>query len=81
MRVFYVRPPREGGYGSGEGTSYDNAWNGFDAIDWSAMAGSESAMLRVCDSANANGRSLTVRLEWPSSDAPCGASQSRSLTA
>jgi hypothetical protein len=80
MRVFYVRPQREGGYGKGDGTSYANAWNGFDAIDWSAMAGGP-AMLRVCDSADANGRSLTVRLEWASADAPCGASATGSLAA
>ena len=47
MSVFYVRPQREGGYGSGDGTSYENAWNGFDAIDWTVVT-AERATLVVC---------------------------------
>ena len=34
MRTFYVRPQRdaEGGDGAGDGTTYDNAWNGMDDV-------------------------------------------------
>ena len=49
MRVFYVRPARAGGYGASDGSSYGDAWNGFDAVDWSALARAGSAALvKVC---------------------------------
>jgi hypothetical protein len=47
MRSFYVRPEREARYGAGDGTSYDNAWNGFAAVDWEALAASASARVLV----------------------------------
>ena len=42
---YFVRP--EGGsYGQGDGSSYENAWAGFAAIDWSAISPGET--LYVC---------------------------------
>ena len=49
LRVFYVRPARATGYGAGDGGSYDDAWNGFEAVDWSALSRSApAALLKVC---------------------------------
>ena len=49
MRVFYVRPARPGGYGACDGSSYDDAWSGFESVDWSALARSgPAALLKVC---------------------------------
>ena len=45
MRTFYVRPQNDTGYGRSDGTSYDNAWNGLAAVDWSAMSGGEPTQL------------------------------------
>jgi len=47
MKTFYVRPQCDTGYGSGDGRTYDNAWNGLAAVDWSAMS-AEPAQLWVC---------------------------------
>jgi hypothetical protein len=47
MRTFYVRPRREGGYGAADGTSYENAWNGVEDVDWTAMA-AQPAQLWLC---------------------------------
>ena len=33
--IWYVRPSG-GTYGNEDGTSYDNAWDGFTNIDWTA---------------------------------------------
>jgi hypothetical protein len=63
MRVFYVRPSCAAGYGRGDGTSYDNAWNGFKAVDWAAMAG-DPATLWVCGSGDARGGFMTVHIDW-----------------
>jgi hypothetical protein len=64
MRTFYVRPAREGGYGAGDGTSYENAWNGLAAVDWDAMddAG-EPATLWVCGDPQGPAGFLTVFVE------------------
>ena len=48
MRKFYVRPQRDAGYGRGDGTSYEDAWNGLGAVDWSAMSEGEPVQLWVC---------------------------------
>jgi hypothetical protein len=56
MRVFYVRPQRAGGYGRGDGTSYENAWNGFDAIDWRPITAAQGATLWVCGLKRRHGR-------------------------
>jgi len=34
MKTYYVRPQREGGYGAGDGATYESAWNGLDQVDW-----------------------------------------------
>jgi hypothetical protein len=47
MRRFYVRPERASRYGAGDGTSYENAWNGLAAVDWQALAAAAPAMLFV----------------------------------
>ena len=62
MRTFYVRPKRDGGYGAGDGTSYENAWNGTEAIDWSAIRTGE-ATLWVCGDPSGPGGFVTVFVE------------------
>jgi hypothetical protein len=64
VKTFYVRPQREGGYGRGDGSSYENAWNGFEALDWEAMAAGGPAYLCICGTRREGGRFLTVRLDW-----------------
>jgi hypothetical protein len=67
MRTFYVRPASDKGYGKGDGTSYENAWNGFKAVNWDALAG-EPATLWVCggpDSMTAGPAGfVTLHVEW-----------------
>ena len=63
MRTFYVRPACEGGYGAGDGTSYENAWNGLAAVDWDAMAEGEPATLWVCGDPQGPGGFMTVFVE------------------
>ena len=63
MEKFYVRPSRPGGYGAGDGTSYENAWNGFGEVDWEALAAAEPATLWVCGSPEGPGGFLTVYVE------------------
>ncbi len=43
--TWYVRPSG-GSYGTEDGTSYANAWNGFDNIDWANMGSGDT--LYVC---------------------------------
>jgi hypothetical protein len=62
-RTFYVRPPREGGYGSGDGTSYGDAWNGLNAVDWDAMAEGEPATLWMCGDPGGAGGFMIVYVE------------------
>jgi hypothetical protein len=49
VAIFYVRPNQGGNYGSGDGSSYANAWNGLESVKWSLLnvAGSSST-LWVC---------------------------------
>lgn len=63
MKTFYVRPVQSGGYGSGDGSSYENAWNGMAAVDWEAMAAGDPATLWVCGSGDAPSGFLTVFVE------------------
>ena len=62
-KTFYVRPKSDAGYGSGDGTSYENAWNGMDAVDWNVMSRSEPATLWVCGSPEGQSGFLTVFVE------------------
>jgi hypothetical protein len=64
MNIFYVRPERAGGYGKGDGASYEDAWNGFAAVDWQAMSAAEAATLWVCGPPGGTEGFLTVQLEW-----------------
>jgi len=64
MRTFYVRPQCEAGYGNGDGTSYDNAWNGLAAVDWSAVSAGEPAQLWVCGDPQGQPGFMTVYVEW-----------------
>jgi hypothetical protein len=64
MRIFYVRPGKEGGYGEGDGSSYDNAWNGFKAIDWHAVSAAEPATVWVCGNPGERSDFMTVHVEW-----------------
>ena len=64
MRTFYVRPPREGGYGAGDGTTYEDAWNGLEAVDWQAMAAGEPATLWVCGDPRSPRGFMAVYVEW-----------------
>ena len=63
MKTFYVRPERPGGYGAGDGSSYDNAWNGIEGVDWRAMSEDEPATLWVCGGGDQPSRFLTVFVE------------------
>ena len=63
MRTFYVRPQCDAGYGKGDGTSYENAWNGFKAVDWQALAGAP-ATLWVCGEPGGPGGFVTLHVEW-----------------
>ena len=63
MRRFYVRPQCEAGYGRGDGTSYDNAWNGLAAVDWSAMSDGEPTQLWVCGDPSGQPGFITVFVE------------------
>jgi len=64
MRAFYVRPRRDGGYGAGDGTSYENAWNGPESVDWSAMADGAPAALWMCGDPAGPGGFVTIFVEW-----------------
>jgi hypothetical protein len=64
MRTFYVRPQREEGYGAGDGTTYDNAWNGLENVDWQAMAAGDPAQLWLCGGPGGPGGFMTVFVEW-----------------
>lgn len=48
MRTFYVRPECDQGYGAGDGTSFEHAWNGFGSVDWTALSAADPATLWVC---------------------------------
>jgi hypothetical protein len=63
MRTFYVRPQCDAGYGSGDGRSYENAWNGLQAVDWSAMS-AEQAQLWICGDPQGQPGFMTVFVEW-----------------
>jgi hypothetical protein len=63
MRTYYVRPRCDGGYGAGDGTSYENAWNGIEAVDWRAVAAGEPAQLWVCGDPRGPGGFMTVFVE------------------
>ena len=63
MRKYYVRPQCDAGYGAGDGTSYENAWNGFKSVKWEALAG-QPATLWVCGEAGGPGGFVTLHVEW-----------------
>jgi len=63
MRKFYVRPQCDGGYGAGDGTSYESAWNGLAAVDWSAMSSGEPTQLWVCGDPQGQPGFITVFVE------------------
>jgi hypothetical protein len=67
MKIFYVRPDREMPYGAGDGTSYENAWNGFKSVNWDALSG-QPATLWVCGDpesmAQGVGGFVTLHVEW-----------------
>jgi hypothetical protein len=64
MRTFYVRPQCDAGYGAGDGTSYENAWNGLPAVDWAALSAAEPATLWVCGDPQGQPGFMTVFVEW-----------------
>jgi hypothetical protein len=59
MPRFYVRPEREARYGAGDGSSFENAWNGFSGVDWQALAAAAPAMLFVCGE-----RLIVLEVHW-----------------
>ena len=63
MRTFYVRPQCDAGYGRGDGTSYDNAWNGIAAVDWSTIPDGEPTQLWVCGDPRGQPGFMTVFVE------------------
>jgi copper-binding protein NosD len=49
VAIFYVRPNRNGSYGSGDGSSYANAWNGLESVEWERLNVPDvSSTLWVC---------------------------------
>jgi Right handed beta helix region len=49
VAIFYVRPNQSGNYGSGDGSSYANAWNGLESVQWSKVnVSGTSSTLWVC---------------------------------
>lgn len=64
MKTFYVRPQCDAGYGAGDGTSYENAWNGLPAVDWAALSAAEPATLWVCGDPQGQPGFMTVFVEW-----------------
>ena len=60
MRTFYVRPESDAGYGAGDGTSYENAWNGLASVDWDALAACACARILVCGE-----RVVALEVHWP----------------
>jgi len=64
MRKYYVRPQCDAGYGAGDGSSYENAWNGLAAVDWNAMSQDEPAQLWVCGDPQGQPGFMTVFVEW-----------------
>ncbi|TMH28080.1 MAG: hypothetical protein E6H63_09320 [Betaproteobacteria bacterium] len=64
MRTFYVRPQCEAGYGTGDGVSYENAWNGLASVDWDALAALASAMVLVCGDPAGRDRLIALRVDW-----------------
>lgn len=63
MKKFYVRPQRAEGYGAGDGTSYESAWNGLAAVDWGAMSQGEPAQLWVCGAPGGQPGFMTIFVE------------------
>ena len=64
VRKYYVRPQCDAGYGAGDGTSYENAWNGLAAVDWNSMSQGEPAQLWVCGDPQGQPGFMTVFVEW-----------------
>jgi len=63
MKTFYVRPQCDAGYGAGDGSTYENAWNGMQAVDWSALSSAEPATLWVCGDPQGQPGFMTVFVE------------------
>lgn len=59
MRIFYVRPERDARYGAGDGTSYENAWNGLAAVDWDTLAACAPARILICGE-----RAVALEVHW-----------------
>jgi hypothetical protein len=63
MKIYYVRPARPGGYGDGDGTSYEHAWNGIEAVQWGRLSGDQAATLWVCGGGGGRPGFLTMNVE------------------
>jgi len=61
MRAFYVRPRRDGGYGAGDGTSYENAWNGVESATSIACGCSPPQATRAARSGRPTSRIICSR--------------------
>jgi hypothetical protein len=65
MATYYVRPRSEAGYGTGDGRSYANAWNGVESMDWHAIAASNPATVWICGAqVRPTTGVLSVFVEW-----------------
>ena len=64
MALFYVRPRCDAGYGSGDGGSFDNAFNGFEAIDWTRLQALKPSWLTICGAGDSRHDLVTVQVEW-----------------
>jgi hypothetical protein len=67
MKTFYVRPESAEGYGRGDGTSYEHAWNGFKSVNWDTLSG-QPATLWVCGGPESMSQGpagfVTLHVEW-----------------
>lgn len=85
IRTFYVRPECSNGYGKGDGSSYEHAWNGFKSVNWQALAG-QPATLWVCGEPGGPGGFVTLHVEWsylqsqPEIQASASASETKTRT-
>jgi hypothetical protein len=55
---------RDGDYGAGDGTTYVNAGNGLEKVDWQAMSASDPAQLWLCGGPGGPGGFMTVFVNW-----------------
>jgi hypothetical protein len=62
---FLHQAPKRGGYGTSDGKTYANAWNGIESVDWNAVAASNPVTFWVCGAqVRPTTGVLTIFVEW-----------------